>query len=130
MIGAKTTQIEVKHHARKFGTTKYGLSRIYKVLLDLIAMKTIWSAFNKPLYGFGVSAVVFVFLSFIVFLGTVIKLFLNPGESIIIISGISMLLGELSIFLFTLGFICELTNRTSSVKIENIIKTSKSIEII
>ena len=34
MAGAKITEIEVKHHSRKYGQSKYGLSRIYKVLLD------------------------------------------------------------------------------------------------
>ena len=130
MAGAKMTQIEVKHHARKFGSTKYGLSRIYKVLLDLIALKTIWSAFNMPLYGFGMWAIAFGFLSLFAFSASIFKIFLNPGGSIIIISGISMLLGALSIFLLTLGFICDLTNRTGKNKIENILKTTKSIEII
>ncbi len=53
LTGASFTQIPVKHHARKFGESKYGLSRIYKVILDLIALKTVFSSFNKPLFGFG-----------------------------------------------------------------------------
>ena len=36
LTGASFTQIPVKHHARKFGESKYGLSRIYKVILDLL----------------------------------------------------------------------------------------------
>ena len=100
MAGAKTTQIEVKHHARKFGSTKYGLSRFYKVLLDLVGLKTIWAAFHLPLYGFSVGAITFGFLSLFAFSASIFKIFLNPAESIIIISGISMLMGALSLFLW------------------------------
>jgi hypothetical protein len=129
MAGAKMTQIEVKHHSRKFGVSKYGLSRIYKVLLDLVALKTIWAGFHMPLYGFGVGAIAFGFFSLLAFSVSIIKLFLNPGESIIIISGISMLLGALSLFLVMLGFICDMIYRISNTKIEDILKTTKSIEI-
>jgi glycosyltransferase involved in cell wall biosynthesis len=129
MAGAKMAQIEVKHHPRKFGASKYGLSRIYKVLLDLVALKTIWAGFHKPFYGFGEGAIVFGFFSLLVLSVSIIKFFLNPGESIIIISGISMVLGALSLFLVMLGYICDMIYRTSSVKIEDILKTTKSIEI-
>lgn len=129
MAGVKMTQIEVKHHSRKFGVSKYGLSRIYKVLLDLITIKTIWSGFSMPLYGFGMGAIFFAFFSFLAFWVSIIKLFLNPDQSVIIISGISMLLGSLSLFLFVLGFICDMIYRTSNIKIEDILKTTKSIEV-
>ena len=56
LAGAKFTQIKVKHHERKFGKSKYGLSRIYRVLFDLVALKMVFAFFYFPLYGFGIFA--------------------------------------------------------------------------
>lgn len=52
--GAKVTEIVVNHRARRFGVSKYGLSRIVKVMLDLIVVKFLTSYFNKPMHFFGV----------------------------------------------------------------------------
>ena len=43
LSGVRVAEVKVKHHARQFGHSKYGLSRIYKVLLDLLVIKTILS---------------------------------------------------------------------------------------
>ena len=43
IAGPKIAEIKVRHHARQFGQSKYGLSRIYKVLLDLLVIKTVAS---------------------------------------------------------------------------------------
>jgi glycosyltransferase involved in cell wall biosynthesis len=41
IAGPRIAEIKVRHHARQFGQSKYGLSRVYKVLLDLLTIKTI-----------------------------------------------------------------------------------------
>ena len=51
--GARVAEIPVRHHARKFGASKYGLSRTFKVLLDLITLKMLGSYSTKPMYFFG-----------------------------------------------------------------------------
>ena len=53
LAGAKIAEIEVVHHARRFGTSKYGLSRTFRVLLDLLTLKFLGSFGTKPLYAFG-----------------------------------------------------------------------------
>jgi len=52
MAGPRIAQIKVRHHARQFGKSKYGLSRIYKVLLDLMVIKTVASFTSRPLLWF------------------------------------------------------------------------------
>ena len=52
IAGPKIAEIKVRHHARKFGQSKYGLSRIYKVLLDLMVIKTVASFTSRPLLWF------------------------------------------------------------------------------
>lgn len=52
-IGAKIAEVETTHHPRLYGKSKYGISRTYKVILDLIMVKFFQSFFTKPLRAFG-----------------------------------------------------------------------------
>src|ERR1700690_753050 len=52
IAGPRIAEIKVRHHARQFGSSKYGLSRIYKVLLDLMVIKTVASFTSRPLRWF------------------------------------------------------------------------------
>ena len=61
-IGVRVAEIPVKDRARRWGSSKYGFNRTFKVLLDLIAVIFLLGYFNRPLYvfgaaGFGVGAV-------------------------------------------------------------------------
>lgn len=51
--GAKVTEQKVNHRARRFGVSKYGLSRVLKVILDLIVVKFLFGYLTKPIYVFG-----------------------------------------------------------------------------
>jgi glycosyltransferase involved in cell wall biosynthesis len=53
IAGPRIAEIPVRHHARRFGRSKYGLSRIYKVLLDLMMIKTVASFTARPMLWFG-----------------------------------------------------------------------------
>lgn len=122
LVGARFTQIKVKHHPRKFGHSKYGLSRIYKVLLDLIALKTIFSFFYIPLFGFGFLALLSSAISILILLLGLLFLFLYPGFSLVTMFGSSALFAALSAFLYFIGSICHLVYRTGNLKIENLYK--------
>lgn len=61
-VGARVTEIPVKHHARTMGQSKYGLSRTFKVMLDLMTIKFMASYHTKPIYVFGM----FGFASFVI----------------------------------------------------------------
>jgi glycosyltransferase involved in cell wall biosynthesis len=52
IVGARIIEVPVRHHARQFGASKYGLSRIYKVLLDLISIRLVVAYANQPLVWF------------------------------------------------------------------------------
>lgn len=51
--GARITEMEVTHHARQAGTSKYGLGRTLKVVLDLMTVKFLGAYSSKPIYVFG-----------------------------------------------------------------------------
>jgi glycosyltransferase involved in cell wall biosynthesis len=51
--GARVAEIPVQHHARRFGTSKYGLERVLKVVLDLMVVSFLDNYAKKPIYVFG-----------------------------------------------------------------------------
>ncbi len=53
MVGARVTEIPVRHHARIAGVSKYGIGRTFKVLLDLLVVKFLGGYGSKPIYFFG-----------------------------------------------------------------------------
>lgn len=53
LAGASIAEIPVAHHPRQFGTSKYGISRTVRVMLDLLTLKFLGSFGTKPLYAFG-----------------------------------------------------------------------------
>ena len=67
LSGAKVTEIEVKHHPRKVGISKYGINRVYKVILDILVLKFLDSYLTKPIYVFGGFGLISLFFSFITF---------------------------------------------------------------
>jgi len=60
--GARITELPVRHHARRFGQSKYGLSRIAKVLADLLVIIMIRSFRDRPLHLFAGAAVLSLIL--------------------------------------------------------------------
>jgi glycosyltransferase involved in cell wall biosynthesis len=62
IAGPRIAEIKVRHHARQFGQSKYGLSRIYKVLLDLMVIKTVTTFMSRPLWWFSLLAVPLVLI--------------------------------------------------------------------
>ena len=66
--GAKITEVVVNHHPRRAGRSKYGLERVAKVLLDLLVVKFLDSAAQKPMYVFGGCGIFSLVVSFLAFL--------------------------------------------------------------
>ena len=112
MQGARITQVDVKHHARKFGKSKYGINRTFKVLSDLVLMVFFRRYIQKPMHLFGT-------LGFIAFgIGVLINFYLLIlkilGHDIwgkpILIAGLIFLLGGIQ--LITIGILAEISVRT------------------
>jgi glycosyltransferase involved in cell wall biosynthesis len=62
-VGAKITELPVRHHARKFGVAKYGLERTVKVVLDLFTVKFLLDFSHKPMRLFGGTGVILIGVS-------------------------------------------------------------------
>jgi glycosyltransferase involved in cell wall biosynthesis len=63
MTGARVTEVPVKHHARKYGVSKYGFERIFKVFSDIFAINLIIRFSSMPLRGFAFCSIPFLILT-------------------------------------------------------------------
>jgi glycosyltransferase involved in cell wall biosynthesis len=63
--GASVTELPVRHHPRAFGRSKYGISRAFRVVLDLFTVKFLGSYSTKPIYAFGLPGFVLWLLGII-----------------------------------------------------------------
>lgn len=63
--GARVAEIEVEHHPRTAGKSKYGMSRAFKVLLDMMTIKFMASYQTKPIYVFGMFGLIAFVVSFL-----------------------------------------------------------------
>jgi len=98
-VGARVSEVPVNHLPRKFGSSKYGVNRVFKVILDLMVVKFLLSYSQKPIYVFGG-------MGFLMIFGAI----LSGGYAIYlkIFRGVSFILTPmpiLSVFLVVLGFL-------------------------
>ncbi|MBI2640544.1 MAG: glycosyltransferase family 2 protein [Candidatus Sungbacteria bacterium] len=77
--GAKVTEIPVSYVPRKFGKSKYGLSRTFKVLLDVLSLHFFRKYATRPMHFFGYAGFISMGLGFLAFLWA---LYLRIGEGI------------------------------------------------
>lgn len=65
MTGARVTEVPVNHFPRKYGVSKYGFDRIFKVFSDIFSINLIIRFSAMPLKGFALCAIPFMVLAFI-----------------------------------------------------------------
>lgn len=110
--GARITQVDVNHHARQFGKSKYGINRTFKVMSDLILVLFFQKYMVKPMHIFGMTGLLVFFAGiFINMYMLVLKLL---GEDIwgrpLLILGMMMVIGGIQ--LITIGLVLEILMRT------------------
>ncbi len=95
--GVRVAEVEVTHHPRLKGKSKYGISRTLKVVLDLITVKFLQSFSTKPIQFFGPIGVVCGFLGFLISLYLVIdKIFLGHqigGRPLLLLGALMIIVG-------------------------------------
>lgn len=106
IAGARIIEVPVRHHARQFGTSKYGLSRIYKVLLDLISIRLVVAYANRPLVWFMKMAVAPALLAAAFTLGGIVRAL--DGAYSLPLFGSGLILALAVGFLVALGSLAEL----------------------
>jgi len=71
--GGRITELVVNHRARQFGTSKYGIGRTFKVLIDLITVKFLSGYTTKPAYLFGGMGFTVIGIGLLLALGAIIE---------------------------------------------------------
>jgi glycosyltransferase involved in cell wall biosynthesis len=111
--GAKITEVVVNHHPRRAGRSKYGLERVAKVLLDLLVVKFLDSAAQKPMYVFGGCGIFSLAMSGVAFLWMLyLKIFKNfafISTPVPLIVVMTFMIGMMCILL---GLLAEMIMRT------------------
>jgi len=111
--GAKVTELEVSHHPRTAGQSKYGLERIFKVVLDLLVVKFLYRYASKPMYifgGFGMLAISAGFCSGLWAIG--LKLFADKSFVETPLPLLTVFLAVTGVLSILMGLQAEILNRT------------------
>jgi glycosyltransferase involved in cell wall biosynthesis len=121
-VGAKVMEIVVRHHPRRFGKSKYGMSRAIKVLNDMIVLRMLIRFSAQPLHYFGLlSLPIFVFallMSFIAFVDT--TRIMVVSNTTIIFPTVAVLGFFLAFHFLMIGLFCELVVKVGEESIEQL----------
>jgi len=118
VAGPRITEIKVRHHARRFGKSKYGLSRIYKVALDLLVIKTVTSFTSRPLQWFGILSLPVFALSAAAFCYTA-WLELRTGFFALPVAGSGLVFCAGTVMLISSGALAELVYHLGDIRERN-----------
>ena len=110
--GAKITQVDVKHHPRIHGKSKYGLNRTFKVMSDLVLMVFMRKYMQKPMHlfgpigfvSFGIGVAINIYLLILKLMGN------DIGGKPLLILGLILLLGGIQFI--TIGIVADINVRT------------------
>ncbi|NVN98794.1 MAG: glycosyltransferase family 2 protein [Geobacteraceae bacterium] len=112
-VGAKVTEIPVKHHPRLYGTSKYGISRTVRVVLDLMTVKFLLQYSTKPIQLFGKWGVYTIFAGMMSGLATLyMKIFEHMSMNRNPLWILTVFLVFMGVQFIVLGLLGELNART------------------
>ena len=121
IAGARVGELAVSHHPRIHGRSKYGISRIGKVVLDLLTVKLLIRFSPNPGHWFGIFSLPFWILGIFMGLWSVrLALRPHPEEFSIILPALGAVMLFTAFFLILLGLLGELVVKTGSYHIAQI----------
>ena len=110
--GARIAEMPVKHHARQFGVSKYGMNRTFKVINDLLLVLFNKKYLSKPIYLFGnIGLITFALGALINIYLLILKILGNEigGRPLLILGVLLIFIG---IQFFTTGIIIDMLMKT------------------
>lgn len=111
-MGVKIAEIPVTHHPRRFGKSKYGITRTFRVILDLILVQFLLRYSTRPIRIFGGGGLISLAIGLLLGMYlTMVKIFLHHriGNRPLLI--LAVLLIILGIQLLSLGILGEFLTR-------------------
>jgi glycosyltransferase involved in cell wall biosynthesis len=116
LTGARIAEIVVNHHPRRFGKSKYGLGRIWRVVLDILTVKLISSFASRPAIWFAVPSMPTLAAGGAALLFAVNGYASGFVQQWLVMSTVAFLFFVLAAHLLTLGIIGELSTRTGDFR--------------
>jgi glycosyltransferase involved in cell wall biosynthesis len=129
IAGPRIAEIKVRHHARQFGKSKYGLSRIYKVLLDLMVIKTISSFTSRPLLWFSLLSLPLTLVGIAALIGGLLPPFSVTGRISMTLAGSGIIFWMGAITLVASGTVGELVYKLGDMRPEDFARLTKRISV-
>jgi glycosyltransferase involved in cell wall biosynthesis len=111
LTGARIAEIVVNHHPRRFGTSKYGIGRVWRVALDIVTIKMLSGFSSRPAIWFGLFSFPWVALAVSALLAAINLYYDSPLNEWFVMFTVSFLLSFLAVHLLALGMIGELYMR-------------------
>lgn len=115
--GARIAEIPVRHHPRRAGSSKYGLSRVFKILADLLVIKMITSFRYRPLAMFGAGALIAALIAAVAAVTSVFSISMGEVRLVrgYVLPAVMILWMLLAGFLLLLGLVGEVALRSSAL---------------
>lgn len=125
--GASIKQIKVRHHARQFGESKYGLSRIYKVLVDLAGISMIRAASSAPVRWFATLSAPFFVIGTLMIIASFLVQTSAPDAYSIVFAGTGLFFLALAVSLVFNGALVDLLVRTGDINTRSLVQETLRI---
>lgn len=129
MAGPRLAEIKVRHHPRRYGQSKYGLSRIYKVLLDLLVIKTVATFASRPLRWFGLMALPLFVLASAAFAHTFFSMFVLKSDFSLPLAGTGIVLLASAAILLCSGALAELIYKRGDLRDREFSRLTEKLRI-
>lgn len=126
IAGPRVAQIKVRHHARRYGHSKYGLSRIYKVLLDLMVIKTVATFASRPLRWFALLSVPLFVLACAAFAHSFLEL-ISGDDMSMPIAGSGIVFLASAMVLLCSGALAELTYARGDIRDREFLRLTQTV---
>ena len=110
--GAKIKEIKVNHRSRRYGQSKYGIDRTFRVLMDLLTVWFMNKFLTRPMYVFGFIGIISIISSFIMSSYLIVLKFLGESIGNRPLLFFALILGIAGVQLFSFGLLGELLMRT------------------
>ena len=110
--GARIKEVKVNHRSRKYGSSKYGIDRTFRVLMDLLTVWFMTRFLTRPMYGFGFVGIISILISLLMSSYLLIEKILGQDIGNRPMLMFALILGVAGVQLFSFGLLSELLIRT------------------
>ncbi len=110
--GARIKEIQVNHRIRQYGSSKYGIDRTFRVLMDLLTVWFMTKFLTRPMYGFGFVGIISILISLAMSSYLIVLKIMGEDIGNRPLLMFALILGIAGVQLFSFGLLSELLIRT------------------